>query len=82
MIKIVILDQSRPISLILKIEKSKICKLNVIIYKNGNETCIQPILKLNSASFMFNNIFCEMNIKKVIDGLGAWENCLNFFLEV
>ena len=29
MIKIVILDQSKPISLILKNKKSKICKLNV-----------------------------------------------------
>ena len=51
MIKIVILDQSKPISLILKIEKikikkSKICKLNVyyIIHTNGNKTSIQPIL--------------------------------------
>ena len=37
-----------------------------IIHKNGNKTCIQPILKLNSTSFMFNNIFFEMNIKIVI----------------
>ena len=37
-----------------------------IIYKNGNNTSIQPILKSNSTSFMFNNIFCEMKGKKVI----------------
>ena len=30
-----------------------------IIHKNGNRTSIQPILKSNSTSFMFNNIFCE-----------------------
>ena len=55
-----------------------------IIYKNGNKTGIQPILKLNSTSFMFNNIFCEINIKKVIHwgGLWEWGNHPNFFLEV
>ena len=37
-----------------------------IIYKNRNKTSIQPILKSNSTSFMFNNIFCEMKGKKVI----------------
>ena len=62
MIKIVILDQSKPISLILrikklKIEKLEICKLHFIIHKIGNKTSIQPILKSNSTSFMFNNIF-------------------------
>ena len=36
-----------------------------IIHKNGNKTSIQPILKSNSTSLMFNNIFCE-KIKKVI----------------
>ena len=35
-----------------------------IIHKNGNKTSIQPILKSNSTSFMFKNIFWEMNIKK------------------
>ena len=39
-----------------------------IIHKNGNKTSIQPILKSNSTSFMFNNNFCEMNIKKVTAG--------------
>ena len=34
-----------------------------IIHKNGNKTGIQPILKLNSRSFIFNNIFCEMKGK-------------------
>ena len=37
-----------------------------IILKNWNQTSIRPILKSNSTSFMFNNIFCEMNIKKGI----------------
>ena len=31
-----------------------------IIHKYGNKTSIHPILKSNSASFMFNNIFCEI----------------------
>ena len=63
----VILDQSKPISLILKIknskiQKSEICKLHIYHSKHGNKTSIQPILKLNSTSFIFNNIFFEMNI--------------------
>ena len=90
MIKIVILDQSKPISLYfkikkLKIQKYEIRKLYVIIHKNGNNTSIQPILKSNSTSFMFNNIFCEMKGKKVIHwrrGLVEWENCPNYVLEV
>ena len=41
MIKIVILDQSKPISLIMriklsKIQKSEICTCTFIIHKNGN----------------------------------------------
>ena len=44
-------------------------------------TSIQPILKLNSTSFMFNNIFCEMNIKKSYP-LWEWGNLPNFLLEV
>ena len=36
-----------------------------IIHKNGNKTSKQPILKSNYTSFMFNNIFCEMNGKKL-----------------
>ena len=42
-----------------------------IIYKNGNKTSIQPVLKLNSTSFIFHNIFCEMNIKKLSTGGGV-----------
>ena len=42
--------------LILKIKK----------LKNRNKTSIQPILKSNSTSFILNNIFSEMTIKKVI----------------
>ena len=66
MIKMVILDQSKPILLILKIKNSKSIHCKFIIHKNGNKTSIQPILKSNSTSFMFNNIFCEMKGKKVI----------------
>ena len=73
----VILDQSKPISLYLKIkklkiEKSKICKLHIYYSKNRNKTSIQCILKSNSISFMFNNIFCEMKGKKVMH-FGPWE---------
>ena len=88
-IKMLILDQGKPISLILKIEKFKIKNQKFvnclfIIYKNGNKTSIQPILKSNSTSFMFINIFCEMNIKKVIHwgGMGKWGNLPNFLFEV
>ena len=89
MIKIVILDQCKPISLILKIKKSKIqkseiCKLH--IYKSGNKTSIQPILKSNSTSFMLNNIFLwDEGWKSYIflgGGLGEWGNCPNFVLKV
>ena len=76
MIIIVIFQQNKPISLILKIEirkfkNPKFVNRMFIIYKNGNKTCIQPILKSNYTSFMFNNNFCEMNIKKVTHR-GAW----------
>ena len=76
MIKMVIWDQSKPISLYLKIKNTKFVNFTFIIHKNGNKTSIQPILKLNSTSFMFNNIVCEMNIKKVNHwGVGvAWGN--------
>ena len=56
-----------------------------VIHKNGNKTSIQPILKLNSTSFMSNNNFCEMNIKNVIlSGGGPRRNggTLNLLLEV
>ena len=53
-----------------------------IIHKKRNKTSIQPILKSNSTSFIFNNNFCEVNIKKVIYLLGEWRNRPNFFLEV
>ena len=42
----------------------KFVNCTLIIHKNGNKTSIQRILKSNYTSFMFNNIFCEMNIKK------------------
>ena len=56
-----------------------------IIHKNGNNTSMQIIIKLNSTSFMFNNIFCEMKGKKVIhwgepEGNGGPHP--NFVLEV
>ena len=55
-----------------KFKDTKFVNFTFIINKNGNETSIQPILKSNSTSFMINNIFCEMNIKKFIHwgGLG------------
>ena len=69
----VILDESKPILLILKNKKLKIKKFvncTFIIHTNGNTTSIQPILKSNSTSFMFHNIFCEMKGKKVIHWKG------------
>ena len=63
MIKIVILDQSKLISLILKIKKiqkfknPKFINCTFIIRNNGNKTSIQPILQSNSTSFKINNIF-------------------------
>ena len=71
MIKMVILDQSKPISLYLKIKNWKFINLKFvnctfIILKIRNSTSIQPILKSNFTSFMFSNIFCEMKGKKVI----------------
>ena len=63
MIKIVILDQSKPD---IKKKNQKFVNCMFIIHKNGNKTSILSILKSNSTSFMFNNIFCEMKIKKVI----------------
>ena len=63
MTKIVILDQSKPMSLYLKIKKfknQKFVNCTFIIHKNRKKISVQPILKLNSTYFMFNNIFCEM----------------------
>ena len=63
----VIFDQSKPISLYLKIKKlnnPKFINCTFIIQKNGNKTSIQPILKSNSTSFMFNKKFCEVKGKK------------------
>ena len=54
------MDQNKQIWLILKNEKFKnpqFVNYTLIIHKNGNKTGIQPILKSNSTSFMFNNIF-------------------------
>ena len=67
--KMQILNQSKPTLLILKIKTIKnpsFIHCMFIIHKNGNKTSIQPILKSSSTSFMFNNIFCEMKGKKVI----------------
>ena len=71
MIKIVILDQSKPIYLIFgkknqNFKNLKFVHSTFIIHKNGNKTSIQPILKSNSTSYMLNNLFCEMKGKKVI----------------
>ena len=82
----VIWDQSKPISLYLKknrkFKNPKFINFTFIIYKKGNKTCIQHILKSNSTSFMFNNIFCEMKFKKVIHWGGEWGNRPNYVLEV
>ena len=69
--KMVIWDQSKPISLYLKntnlkFKTPKFVYCTFIIHKNGNKTSIQPILKSNSTSFMFNNRFYEVKYKKVI----------------
>ena len=82
MIKIVILDQSKQISLILKklnqnFKNQKFVHSTFIIYKNGNKTSIQPILISNFTSFMFNNIFCELKGKKVIH-LGGGGNTKSY----
>ena len=69
----VILDQSKPILLIFEEKKKPFVHCAFIIHKNGNLTCVQLILKLNSTSFMLNNIFCEMNGKKVIHCGGMGE---------
>ena len=44
-----------------------------IIHKNGNKTIIQPILKSNFTSFMFNKKNCEMG-KKVVQWGAGWGN--------
>ena len=85
MLKMVILDLSEPILLYLKkkskIQKSEICKLHVYYSeKNANKTRIQPILKSNSTSFIFNNIFCEMKGKKVIHWRAAMGEPSKFLL--
>ena len=62
----VILEQSKPILLAMfenkkiKFKNTKFVNCTFIIHRNGNETSIQPILKLNSTSFMSNENFCEM----------------------
>ena len=68
----VILDQSKPIyqSFLKKknqnFKNPKFVHNTFIIHKNGNKTSIQQILKSNSTSLMYNNIFCDMKGKKVI----------------
>ena len=57
-----------------KIKDLKCVNCTFISHKNKNKTSIQPILKLSSTSFMFYNIFCEINIKKVIHCGEAMEN--------
>ena len=93
-----ILDQSKPISPILKIKNKtfknpKFVHCAFIIHKNVNKTSIQPILKLNSTSIMFNNIFCEMKDKKVIHWGGpggnegpilisSWKSNFSIYLDI
>ena len=81
MIKMLILDQSKTISLYLKIKNKKVknpkfVNCAFIINKNGNKAGILPILLSNSTSFIFNNIFCGMKGKNVLywmGGQGEWE---------
>ena len=75
MIKIEILHQSKPILLYLKIKNPKFKNTKFVIehllfIKKLNKRSTQPILKSNSMSFMFNNIFCEIKGKKVIHSGG------------
>ena len=65
------MDQNKQIWLILKTNNKKFkysqfVNCTFIIHKNENKTSVQPILKSNSTSFMFNNIICEVTGKKVI----------------
>ena len=58
----VILDQSKPIYIIFEkknqnFKNPKFVHSMFIIHKNRNNTGIQPILKSNSTSFIFNDIF-------------------------
>ena len=71
MIKMVIFRSKEAISLILKKKNLKFVNCTFIIRKNRNKTSIQPTLKSNSIYFMFNNIFGEMTIKKVIHWEGG-----------
>ena len=69
MIKMVIWDQSKPLSLYLKsknqkFKNQKFVNCAFIIHKNGNKTSIQPILELNSTSFM-------LRVKKLSTGGGG-----------
>ena len=48
----------------IKFGNPKCGNFTFIINKNQTKTRTQPILKSNSAAFMFNNIFCEMKGKK------------------
>ena len=81
MIKIFFLDQNKQIWLILKNKKSKFVHCTFIIHKNRNKTSIQSILKSNSTSFMFYNIFSEMKVKKLsTGGGGAWGNVVTILI--
>ena len=83
MIKMVILDQSKAYRPFKKKKKNpKFVHCTFIIHKNGNKTSIQPILKSNSTSFIFNNILCEMKGKNVIQWRGEWGTRPNFVLEM
>ena len=81
MIKMLIWDQSKAILLIFEkknhnFKNPKFVHNTFIIHKNWNYIGIQPFLKSNSTSFMFNNIFCETKSKKVIhwgDLGGIWD---------
>ena len=68
MMKMVILNKNKQIWIILKnknikkFKNPKFVNCKFIIHKNKNKTSIQPILKTNSTSFLFNKIFCKIYI--------------------
>ena len=89
MIKMLILDQSKPISLYLKIKNSKIWNLYIVclfFIKNKNKTSVQPILKLNSTSFMF--VRCRVKKSYPLGGNGgtvqiaSWQCNFGIYLDI
>ena len=75
MIKMIIFDQSKAISLILKIKESKIQKSEICtlhVYYSWKRKSVKYITnsRIEFTSSMFNNIFCKMKGKKVVHWWG------------